>query len=280
MTGRRASLIWLVASSTVLGVFALAWLAPRLNRMTEQAQTLNRLETEGRDLGARAEDLARELGNLLSGEGAGSAPAPAPVALVAPPGPEDMARRLAEVRLLAETQDRLAETTATIEDLGQRLRDLEAVVAQTTTQNEALSASEQALKDRLAGSGRIVEALHVELDTNSDRLAKLGARNRSLRKQNTEAENKIARSSKLLRDLENVRRRQETLLTSILRRYNEVNDEYRSATLKMNSPLQGTPTAGVDLSRIRNAITLAEEDLRQFRNLSVQAGRIQKQLGR
>ena len=280
MTGRRASLIWLVVLSTLLGVFALAWLVPRLNRMAEQARTLNRLESEGRTLGTRAEDLARELGALLSGEDPASQTAPVAVTSVAPPGPEEMAKRLEQVRLLAETQDRLAETTATVEDLRQRFRDLEAVVSRTTAQNEALAASEEALKDRLAGSDRIIEALQVELDTNSDRLVKLEARNRSLRKQNTEAENRIARSSKLLRDLENVHRRQEALLTGILRRYNEVNDQYRSATLRLNNPQQDAPEAGVDLSRIQHAITLAEEDLRQLRSLNVQAARIQKQLGR
>ena len=280
MTGRRTSLIWLGVLAITLGVFAGAWLLPRLNRMAEQSLMLNRLETERQEMAARVEELTGRLNDLLLGESAEPETAPAAGTSPAAHFGEETKRRLEEIRFLAETQDRLTEAVTTIEDLQLRVEQLREESAGATEQNKLLAASEQDLADRLASSNRIVEAMEAELKTNSDRLVKLEVRNRNLRKENKEAGDKIARSSKLVRDLENVYRRQEALMTSILRRYREVNDQYRSAALELTNSEGYTRTAGVDVSRIQNAITLAEQDLSQLRGLNAQAARIRKQLGK
>ncbi len=276
MTGRSVSLIWLLVLGLAAGLFAVAWVVPRLNRIYEQTQAIDSLETERHQLAARVEDLTRELNLMLANPG--EEPLPAPAAPPATTSSEDTAKRLVEVRLLAETQDRLAQATATVEDLELRVGALEASVASLTQQNRGLTESEAELQDRLTSSNHIVEAMREELQGNAERLMKLETRNRTLRKQNREAMDKITPQAKLFGDLENVHRRRERLLTGIVRRYHDVNDQYRSAALRLNNPEPDTASTGVDLSRIQNSLTLAEEDLKQLRTLSSQAARIQRQM--
>jgi chromosome segregation ATPase len=115
------------------------------------------------------------------------------------------------------------------------------------------------------------------LKGNSDRLVKLEVRYRKLKQQKQEADNKLKRSAKLLRQLESVQRRRETLLRNIVRRYREVSEQYRAVALQVNNPDQFS-SGGVDLSRLQNAVTLAEEDLRQLRPLNARAQCLQKEL--
>ena len=278
MTGRKASLIWLLAIAMVAGLFAIAWVVPQWNRLTEQADTLERLERERVTLTSRVEDLTRELNLVLTASS--EAEEPQTLTPSATAQSDDAAKRLVEVRLLAETQDRLADAAATITELENRVGELEAAVNVINEENRKLKASEEDLQNQLTSANRVSEAMQVELKSNSDRLVRLEGRNRTLRKKNQEAEEKVTRLAKLSGDLENVHRRQESLLNGIVRRYRDVNDEYRSAALRLNNPEQRDSTPGVDLSRILNAINLAEEDLRQLRTLSSQALRIQRQLSR
>lgn len=278
MTGRSASLIWLLVVGLAVGLFAVAWVVPQLNRIYEQTQAIESLETERHLLGARVEVLTEQLNQMLAEASVPSEPAPAPAP--ASVSTEEAAKRLAQVRMLAETQDRLAAATSTVEDLELRVGELEAAVASLTQQNEALKQSEAELQDRLHGSTQIVEAMQEELKGNSERLMKLEARNRALRNENREVTDRITRLVRSAHDLESVRRRQAELLDGIVSRYRQVNDQYRTVALRFNNPEQRTPTAGVDLSRIENSLTLAEDDLKELQTLNSRAARIQRRMER
>jgi chromosome segregation ATPase len=280
MTGGRASLIWLVLVGVAVALFAGAWLVPHLNRVSEQTEALNRLETEGQQLAQRVEDLTRELNDLLSASGQEEVPQPPGLEAAQALARAEQAKRLAEVRLLGETQDRLQEATLTADELSARIAQLETSITRIEEEKKLLAESEADLKDQLARSNRVVEAMRSELKGNSDRLIKLELRDRQLREQNAEFEDKLNRAGKLTRDLEDLYRRRDDLLTNIVRRYREIADEYRTVVLSGSGPDQSRSAERTDLSRIQHALSLADEDLQQFETLSSRAERIRKELSR
>jgi chromosome segregation ATPase len=280
MTGGRASLIWLVLVGVGVALFAGAWLVPHLNRVSEQTEALNRLETEGQQLAQRVEDLTRELNDLLAAPGQEEEAPPSGLAAAQALARSEQAKRLEEVRLLAETQDRLQEATLTADELSARIAQLETSLARIEEEKKLLADSEADLKDQLARSNRVVEAMRSELKGNSDRLVKLELRDRQLREQNAGFEDKLSRSGKLTQDLEDLYRRRDDLLTNIVRRYREIADEYRTVSLGSGDPDQSRSAESTDLSRIQHALSLADEDLRQFETLNARAERIRRELSR
>jgi hypothetical protein len=83
---------------------------------------------------------------------------------------------------------------------------------------------------------------------------------------------------KLADDMEDVARRRETLVTNLSTRYREASDTLRALSLQLENRGAGAASGPNDLSRIQNAVTLAEEDLRQLRSLSARARQLQKEL--
>jgi len=278
MTGGRASLIWLVLLAAGVALFAGLWLLPHLSQVTEQTDTLSRLEDDSRQLAARVEELTRELSVTL---------APTDEA---PPGVDPQlaraearargaeAKRLEEIRLLAETQKKLDEATLALDDLNARFEKQASELHEAREQNRMLTESRADLKEQLSHANRVVNALQAELKRTSDRIVKLETRNRSLREENRESEKTIAHWKKALDELEGLHRRREDLLSNIVHRYRSVADEYRTVALRINNPEQYGPTQGVDLSRIQNALSLAGEDLNEVRSLNDRAARLERDL--
>jgi chromosome segregation ATPase len=280
MTGRRASLIWLVLLGAAIGLFAGLWLLPVVHRLTAQAEAIDRLEQEGERLAAQVESLTQELSRRL----AGSAPAPTragdEVEAARAEARAEAARRLEDVRRLTGLQQNLEEANTALADARGRIADLEAAVAHAAEENKLLRESEADLKEQLARSSRVVEAMRAELKGNTDRLVKLEARNRSLIDQNEEFQQTRRRIDRLTQELEGLYKRREDLLSEILRRSRDVSDEYRNLALQLSSFDRGGAESTLDLSRIQNALSLADEDLRQLRSLDARAARIQSELAK
>lgn len=280
MTGRRASLIWVVLLVAALAVLVPVWLVPRLRWTTEQRLELERLAAERTELAARVDQLSRDLEKLRA------AAAPEPVEsdeaarAAAAQTEQERARRLEQVRLLAAAQEKLAQAAATIVSLEERVHELEQAVARITEENKRLVASEADLTERLASSNRVIESMREELKSNAARLVRLETQNRSLNENYREAQKRLTRAAELLRDLEGIQRRQEALLAGLLQRYREVNDQLRSSALRRSNTDEREPVSGLDLSRIENIVSLAEEDLRQLQSLNARAARIHNELPR
>jgi len=282
MASRRAVVFWVALPVTFALVFLAAalWM-PRMRVLSEQAEALARLEQQNRELSARADQLTREREALLRSQEEESA--------VGQPGPpsrkaigrEDLSVRLEQIRLLSQTQERLAAANANVAELQARVQELETTVARITTESKTLAAAEVEWKEKLAGSARLVEAIQAELKSTTDRLVQIEIRNKSLDRENRESRQtmqKLSRTAEMLDELEGINRRREALLTGILRRYREVTDLYRTLVLSMDDPGENPPPPSAGLSRIQNAISLADEDLKQLGALNAQASRLQKRL--
>lgn len=276
MTGKGASLIWIAVVGAGVGLFAGIWLVPHLNRVNEQKAALDRLEREGEALAARVAELTEEMSRLLASR--------------QPPASEDrddagrdrllqeaQQKRLTEVRLLAETRDKLSAANAMIEELQAKLAGLEESADGLKQENGRLAQAEQELRERLDGAERVVEAMRTELKGYSDRVIRLEVRNRKLQEDQKAAEDRLARMRQLMAEMDNVQRRREALLSNIASRYGELADEFRTISLENASPSGASRAAGVDVSRIDHALTISEEDMRQLRTLEARAARLQKQ---
>jgi chromosome segregation ATPase len=280
MSGRRASLLWLVALLGAIAVFVPLWMIPRMRWTAEQQRQLERLAAERAELAARVDQLSRDLEQLREAAGQprleGARPAGAEAALTE----QERAKRLEQVRLLAAAQEKLAQAASTIVALEERVHELEQAVAKITEENKRLVASEADLTGRLESANRVIETMQEELKSNSGRLVRLETQNRSLNQRYADAQKKLTRAAELLKELEAVQRRQEALLSGLLQRYREVNDQLRSSALRRSNTEEQGQASGVDLSRIENLVSLAEEDLRQLQSLNARASRIRNELPR
>jgi chromosome segregation ATPase len=279
MRSRRAELFWLAVLATIgLVVIAVALLVPRLHQLSQQSATLAKLESENRELRSEANQLAEERDRLLREQEELRAEPSPPTTVPAKLAPDDAATRLEQLRLLSETRERLAGANATIADLQARIMELEATADRTAEEKRSLAAAEEELKEKLADSTRIVDAMQTELKGYSDRLVKLEIRNQALQKKSHEATEQSTQAAHLAAQLEDLHRRQEVFLSGILRRYRDITDLYRTLALRLDNPSEDAEPSSVNLSRIRSAINMADEDLRQLRALNAQAERIRKKL--
>jgi chromosome segregation ATPase len=238
------------------------------------------LTAERAELAARVDQLRRDLEQLREAAGQPRPEGMPRSGAEAGLTEQERAKRLEQVRLLAAAQEKLAQAASTIVALEERVHELEQAVAKITEENKRLVASEADLTGRLESANRVIETMQEELKSNSARLVRLETQNRSLTQRYADAQKKLTRAADLLKELEGVQRRQEALLSGLLQRYREVNDQLRSSALRRSNTEERGQASGVDLSRIENLVSLAEEDLRQLQSLNARAARIRNELPR
>jgi hypothetical protein len=122
----------------------------------------------------------------------------------------------------------------------------------------------------------------MERETRSrdERLAQLELANKRLREENAIATRKTAEAARMAADLQDLYRRRETYLSSILNRYREVTEQFRAfaGMLENRGRQEGTSGGSAELARIQNSIQMTEEDLRQLSSLNAQAIQLQRKI--
>lgn len=192
---------------------------------------------------------------------------------------DDSVTRNELVKLLDEKRLRLEEIQKTLDETDSRLKEAESKIAALTQETLKAAETKRDLEDRLATANRVSAALDEEIKGRNDRMVRIDSANREIQKKYDEISKQVAKLSRAAGEIEDITRRRDVYLNNVLRRYREVTDMYRSLAMRMNSPREtGLPSPGTDLSRIQNAIMLAEEDLRQLQTLNAQATRLQKDL--
>lgn len=236
------------------------------------AERLARVESENRKLKAQSENFARDLDALRRG-----LPAHSDTASRERREQTVLPANIENARLLIQTREKLAAADASIRQLETRIRELEAQVERVTDENKRLAAAESELKEKITTTSRILDAVRTELKGKDERLAMVMVTNRQLQEENRKNAEKTAQLPRLMRDLDELNRRRESHITTILRRYREITDQYRALSARADQPGEG---AGItaEVSRIGNTIQMAEEDLRQLSALNAQVGRLQQRL--
>jgi len=189
----------------------------------------------------------------------------------------------------------LAEREATIEQLNRELSEAQADAARLQAQllsssderEKALaSANERYRKDQEDWQSQLyalkqeLESAAADSQASRQRLADLEAANAKSRSENSEGSARAAEFRRVLASLQDVNRHRDAYLTSIIRRYRDITSQFRAMSGMLDSSRGPNSSAfsGAALTRIQNAVSLADDDLRQLNDLNAQARQLEEKL--
>ena len=183
--------------------------------------------------------------------------------------------------VIARLDRELAETRANLTDLQMqlstaRVRNAKAS-ADAADRLQKLQADTHAQLDDLQQK---LKAAQTESDIAHQRLTVLEADNAQMKTDFNTSSERAAEVSRIVAALQDIDRRRDVYLTSILRRYRDIGSEFRA----MGAVIDTTRDSGSDvcngaaLSRIQSAVSSAEDDLRQVGELDARSQKLEKQL--
>jgi chromosome segregation ATPase len=265
----RRWILWIVV---LLGAAAaVVW---QVRAAGQQAARVAQLSAENQRLRERVSELTP----AAAGPAGVLAPPPAPESPVTP-RPARTSANPEDTIALQRLKLSLADANASIARLEARAEDAQAQLRNLSLDNKRLSASEADLKDNLSAANQAVDALQKELKSSRDRVTQVEIAYQKLRDQSSGDGQKITQLQQLSAELQEIHQRREAYLNSILRRYKQITEQYRSMSGVLQAQRTDAPAAGsADLARIQDSISMAEEDLRQLNNLDAQARLIQKKM--
>jgi chromosome segregation ATPase len=190
------------------------------------------------------------------------------------------ALRVDSERRITGLEDELKQALSRADKNDLRAQQLDAQIQELTAEKKRLAASEREVSEELSRANRVVNALEAELKGKNERLVQLEVANAKLKGEHGADAQRANELAKLAQELQEVHRRREVYLTSLLRRYREVTDQYRSLSAVGDARRDGESESvnTADIARIQQAISMAEDDLRQVNSLNAQAIRIQRRL--
>lgn len=184
----------------------------------------------------------------------------------------ELARQLEETRKELETARGLSE------EFRQKLEQADQRLAQLEEQQKKLTQAESAARTQVEGLTEKVRELDNQRAAQATRIADVENRNIELRKRQDDSGRKLAQLRQIADNLEDLMRRRESFLTSISQRYREATDLFRAMALRLDNMPDRSAAGSNDLARIQNAISLADEDMRQLRALNTRVTQVQKEL--
>jgi chromosome segregation ATPase len=201
------------------------------------------------------------------------------------PAENDQAAIASREATIARLDRELAEAQATVTNLQSQLS------AANDQSTQAQASAQEALQKQQADSQAQLDDLQKKLDaalTQSDiarnRVAALEADNAKLTAQTAAAGSQANDVARVLASLQDLDRRREGYLTSILRRYRDISSDFRAMSSMLdtshdpNRDSNAGACGGAVLSRIQNAVSSAEDDLRQISDLNARTQKLAKQL--
>ncbi|MBS1827514.1 MAG: hypothetical protein JST93_19520 [Acidobacteria bacterium] len=222
------------------------------------------------------ENLKQQLAELRDAP-ATSIPAPKPGAKPEPPPPGASNADL--LKLIEEKDREIASQNQALSEVRTKLTEFEQQLTATRDQQTAELKRREAemaeLSAKLDAASKASSQAQSDFEVRNKRLQQLES---DLRKQSDETRKQAAHLKQVFDDMETLARRREAFMNNIQLRYREATDLFRALSLRLDSMREGTAAAGNELSRIQNAVSLAEEDLRQLRTLHTRAAQLQKDL--
>jgi len=249
-----------------------------------------RISTEQRQIEADARELQALRAQLQTSARSSAAPrSAAPVEKGAGPEArkwpdshvEDLALRTAD---LERTQRELAEARATIDQLNAQLQNMKA------DHEKALSAAEQQAgamdarwKESLDNANLTLEGVRTDLRAAKQELVQLQAENQALREANNSTNGAAADTLRLMAQYQDLSRRREAYLNTMLQRFRDIARQYRSFAAVASAHRNDQPGPVLDdpdFSRIQGALASTQDDLRQLELLNGQAQQIERKLAK
>ncbi|MFN0171153.1 MAG: lipoprotein [Bryobacteraceae bacterium] len=244
--------------------------------LMEQTRRIEKLEAENRDLKGKVDQQMKEIERL-----AAATPRVVEQPQASKPlGAKDPFLRVEDTAAYQNLSRSLDESNRQVGELRPRLKALEDQIQATTQENQKLAAAQGELSAQLSKANESLDAGRKEVLARDGKLAELEAANRKLRNDVAAQGQKGSQLAKILGEIEEIERRREAAANNILSRYRDVTEQFRNVAFGMDGrrTSEGVIAPPVDLSRIQQLIALADEDLRNLRNLNAQAARAQRKL--
>jgi hypothetical protein len=189
-----------------------------------------------------------------------------------------LARRAATIERLKRE---MSETHANVSELQEQLlnsnEEHERVLA---TINERHLKEKEDLQSEVDTLRQELESAQVESQSSRQRASALEADNAKLKSAAGVVSSSARDLGRVVADLRDVDRRREVYLTSITRRYRDITSQFRamSGMLESSRDPNSSSFSGAALTRIQDAISLADDDLRQLNELNAHASQLEKNL--
>ncbi|HEV2492831.1 MAG TPA: hypothetical protein VG204_07125 [Terriglobia bacterium] len=135
-------------------------------------------------------------------------------------------------------------------------------------------------ENRLAAVQQQLDAAQSDSEAARLRVAALEADNTKLRNSSSEASTRAAEIGRALANEQDLVRRRDAYLTSILRRYRDLNGEFRamSGMLDSSRDTNSHALSSQALTRVQNTVSQTEDDLRQLNDLNDQIRQLEAKL--
>lgn len=275
---RKLSIILVVLCAGLAGF----WLGRTSYPTSEDTSRFSRLEQENQKLQAALEKLRS--GNIVPPDAPGQVQvAQGKSSTRSPRKVESLPAEIAgQLRTLQES---LASANQSLTATQAEAKELQTQLHQSREEVVRLAARESALAGQLTSAGQLAETRGAELSRKTEQVAMLESGQKLLREDSASTAQKASQQLQVLHELQEVYRRRESYLTTLMARYREVTEQYRAfaSVLENRRGPEGTSGAGIsiagpELGRIQNSITMAEEDLRQLNSMNAQVLRLQKKL--
>ena len=260
----------------LMAVGATFWRYSQITR--EKEATIQRLQGEIRDIRS-LQSLASQMADPRP-EASPVDPLPGTPRPVAPPARPAPPRAEESTEATQSLRENYVAAAAAADQLRQRITELETTVGKISQENQRLAASEKEVYEKLNVALREIESARGQVKSSGERAERIETSYRTLREESRQSAERIAQLTQWSRELEDVNRRRETYLNNILRRYREVTEQYRSLSSRLERPRDAAGPAPGELSRIQNAISMAEDDLRQLQSLNAQAATLDRKYRR
>jgi chromosome segregation ATPase len=206
------------------------------------------------------------------------------------PGSEATPRRTlkSDAKALADRDAQIAQLRAELTAAKGQLSRVEEKVSafdeerrqSIATANERFSTAQADWQAHLNEVSRQLQSAQAEAKSSRDRLAELEKSTAQLKEDAKLVSGRTAENARLLETLQDLNRRRDGFLTSVIRRYRDVTSQFRamSGMLDGSHDQQPNAFAGTALSRIQSTIASAEDDLRQLNELNAQARQVERKL--
>jgi len=182
------------------------------------------------------------------------------------------------LRQLEDTRKELETARSQSEEFRLKLEQADQRLASLEEQQRKLTQAESAARSQVDTLTEKVRELDNQRAAQAVRITDVENRNIELRKRQDDSGRKLAQLRQIADNLEDLSRRRESFLTTILQRYREATDLFRAMALRLDNMPDRSAAGSNDLARIQNAISLADEDMRQLRVLNTRVTQVQKEL--
>ena len=138
------------------------------------------------------------------------------------------------------------------------------------------------LQSQLDNLKQQLSSVQDELQASRQRAAALEANNTKLGLASQVNSRNAADRDRTMADLQDLERRRENYLTSIMRRYRDITSQFQAMGGMLDSSHAPNPEtfSSTALTRIQDAIGLADDDLHQLSELNAQVSQLQKKLAK